>query len=131
MPMVDEVFNYKGYGVHDSHCRLRIWGHENSEHRVVLLSEMEDNKGTSVINDAEHIATEVLRKFNLNPYFTEWYDSHLLYFEGFPKEVMYSHMTMLYDSRKGEFIKNSVSWDHTTKNELQNIVREEIEDEGL
>ena len=55
----DMTFPYKGFHGCDSRCRIRIFAPDEGETKpyVVIASELEDNKGTSVTNMAEHLAT--------------------------------------------------------------------------
>ena len=126
---VDEVFNYKGYGVHDSHCRVRIYHIGLSEY-IILLSEMDNNKGTSVTNDCEHIANEVLKTWGIDKELNiTWFDSHRIDAGGSaPKEVMYSRIDM--KRVNGKYVNDSTSWEFITKEKLEAIVYEPVEDEG-
>lgn len=49
------TINYKGFGMHKSHCYGRIFTDGNRA--VVVLTELKSNRGTSVTNDYEGIAT--------------------------------------------------------------------------
>lgn len=54
-------FPYRGYHGCASLCRLRIFAPEPHEERpyVVIATELEENKGTSITNMAEHLAWAV------------------------------------------------------------------------
>jgi hypothetical protein len=50
---------YKGFHGFDSHCDIQINGN------VVIATELNSNKGTSVTNFAEYLATEICKKYNI------------------------------------------------------------------
>lgn len=64
---MDGTFHYKGYHGCPSFCRLRVFepDPEKAEERntptVVILTETDDNPGTSITNRIEHLATEVFK----------------------------------------------------------------------
>jgi hypothetical protein len=55
-------------------CGLRIL--RDGSQVVVILSELRDNRGRSVTNAAEEIATQVRRKFGLDPDQTRWIERY-------------------------------------------------------
>lgn len=56
-------FDYTGYHGCQSHCDIEVFRGPGKV--MVLCTEAEDNKGTSVTNMAEHIATDVCRRNNI------------------------------------------------------------------
>lgn len=54
----DERFEYRGFHNCPSVCRLRVY-EEDGKAPVALVTELEDNVGTSVTNMAEHLASAV------------------------------------------------------------------------
>ena len=63
---MDKRFDYEGYHKIPSFCYIDI--HENKDFTVVIATEPhhdEEGAGTSVTNCAEHIATEVCKKFDI------------------------------------------------------------------
>ena len=57
---LDQTFAYRGYFGCTSQCRLRVW-EETGQVPVVLFTERDDNKGTSITNRIEHIAWEAYK----------------------------------------------------------------------
>lgn len=55
-------FEYKGYGVHDSFCRLEIFGLTTGR-PIVVVTELDENPGTSVTNACEGIANAVYKTY--------------------------------------------------------------------
>jgi hypothetical protein len=56
--LLDERHDYLGYGIHRSHCGIRVY--VVADGMVVVISEPPDNHGTSVTNAIEQIASELL-----------------------------------------------------------------------
>lgn len=67
MKTVDEILKWQGFGngfgKWESKCRVRVYEHD--ERIVVLLTELEDNEGTSVTNCIENVAGLVLANHKL------------------------------------------------------------------
>jgi len=67
LPNYDTVLDYKGYGGCEAFCGIKIWvigggaGSALPHRYVVVMTQLEENKGTSVTNASEIIATTVLR----------------------------------------------------------------------
>jgi hypothetical protein len=58
----DGHWHYRGYHGCPSVCRLRVYEpHRPSEPLIVVFTELRDQKGTSVTNRIEHLATQVWR----------------------------------------------------------------------
>lgn len=55
-------------------CGLRIV--RDAEQTVVILTELPDNRGMSVTNAAEELATQVRREFGLDPDQTRWIEHY-------------------------------------------------------
>jgi hypothetical protein len=77
MLKVDTEFRYKGYGNLDSKCRIRI--HEFGGIHIVVVSELDDNQGTSVTNASEHIAQQVCAAHELD-------SNYVVFIEHYPAE---------------------------------------------
>jgi hypothetical protein len=58
-----DVFKFKGMGIHDSKCGVRII--VEGQKATVFLAELDDNPGTSVTNAVEDIATLLYKESNL------------------------------------------------------------------
>ena len=57
----DELFTYAGYWSQDGICRIRIFTAPDQV-PVVIATELEENRGTSITNAAEYIAAEVIAR---------------------------------------------------------------------
>ena len=63
-------YHYRGIGGCDCQCDLEIYGN------LVVCSERNDNKGTSVSNWAEHLATEVCQRYGIDPDALIWVERY-------------------------------------------------------
>ncbi|MXV82380.1 hypothetical protein F4Z98_03320 [Candidatus Poribacteria bacterium] len=63
-------YEYKGFHGCDSVCNLEI--HQN----LVICSSREDNKGTSITNMAEHLATAICKQFDITPSKLIWIEHY-------------------------------------------------------
>ncbi len=74
----DVIYEFKGLWSCDSKCRIRIYegAGPQSGMTVVLCTELEDNEGTSVTNYAEHIASEIMRLYNIAPHSLLWIEHY-------------------------------------------------------
>ncbi len=62
----DYVHPYGGIIEVRSRCRIRLYlPQEDRDAAVVICSELSENTGTPVIDDAEQIAAEIIRHFRL------------------------------------------------------------------
>ena len=77
----DELFTYAGYWSQDGICRIRIFTAPDQV-PVVLATELDDNRGTSVTNAAEYIAAEIIAR-----HFPEQFEAeeHLIWLEEYPR----------------------------------------------
>lgn len=63
-------FDYRGYWNCESHCTLEIHGN------LVIVTEADDNQGTSITNIAEHLATRVCHQFQIDPLKLVWIEHY-------------------------------------------------------
>ncbi|MFA5790643.1 MAG: hypothetical protein WC976_06255 [Caldisericia bacterium] len=72
-----KIFKYKGYGVHDSRCGVSIID-DGTGGKIVVLTELPDNPGTSVTNYVEGIATAVVHELlpNFPVYKIKWVEHY-------------------------------------------------------
>ncbi len=78
----DYIHPYGGVIGARSRCRIRLYlPQEDRDAAVVICSELSDNPGTPVIDAAQQIAAEVIRRFRL-PSPPVWIEHH-------PQESMY------------------------------------------
>lgn len=87
MKLHDDTFHFKGFGNCDSRCRLRIYqvnaslperrvAHLHHGDKVVILTQLEGDVGTSVTNASEIIANAVAEQFKLEPLRTVWIEHY-------------------------------------------------------
>ena len=57
-------FDFKGYGIHHSQCRVDVWKLGNGTRFVLLIDK---GMGTSVTNDSEGIATKLVNEKGWRP----------------------------------------------------------------
>jgi len=74
---VAQEFRYKGYWGCDCICGLQCGHNPQTGHDFIILTELPSNKGTSVTNMVEHLATEAIARLGLDP-------SNTLIFEYYP-----------------------------------------------
>lgn len=72
--IVNTTYQWTGSNGTQAHCGLRIFPRTGKH--VVILTEMDSNTGISVTNDCEHLATLVLRDYELHPNFTIWIEHY-------------------------------------------------------
>ena len=63
-------YEYKGFGGCDCVCNLEI--HQN----LVIITEREDNEGTSITNMAEQLATAICQQFGIAPARLIWIEHY-------------------------------------------------------
>ena len=63
-------FDYRGYWNCESHCTMEIHGN------LVIVTEADDNQGTSITNMAEHLATRVCHQFQIDPLKLVWIEHY-------------------------------------------------------
>lgn len=68
--IVNQCIEYQGYGPNMAHCHVRIQEHGGA--KVVIMTEAEDNPGTSIVNAAEEIAGLICGTHRLDPLETRW-----------------------------------------------------------
>ena len=68
------IHNYEGFGKCESKCKVLMVSHGVITH--FCFEELDDNKGTSITNMSEHLAAQMLKKFNLEPYDCSFYETY-------------------------------------------------------
>jgi len=63
--IADFILNFKGYYGCNSKCGIEIY--QNRNKNIVIMTELPENKGTSVTNACEAIATILFKNHNINP----------------------------------------------------------------
>lgn len=76
MPLYCDIarYAYPSYWNLQAVCRLRIW--QRGRATVAMMTELPENPGTSVTNQAEVLATQVCREFELWPSLTRWIEHY-------------------------------------------------------
>ena len=64
------TFKYKGFHGCDCVCNLEIYNN------LVIITEREDNEGTSITNMAEHLATAICKQFDITPSKLIWIEHY-------------------------------------------------------
>jgi len=68
-------YNYKGYRGCDSSCDIEV--HRRSDGKYVFIAtEVPENRGTSITNYAEHLATAMRRQHGLKPEDVIWIEHY-------------------------------------------------------
>jgi hypothetical protein len=68
------IHNYEGYGKCKSKCKVYMVSEGQLTH--FCFEELDDNPGTSITNMSEHLATQMIEKFNLKPYQCFFYETY-------------------------------------------------------
>lgn len=129
MKLHDTEFHFKGYGNCDSRCRVRIYSvqsdpqskFKHSLHmgdKVVILTQLEGDVGTSVTNASEIIANLVSDEHALEPLRTVWiehynYPGHT---ETFDRVTYELGLLLQYKSAK---------WNHITREIVADLIGEQ------
>ena len=101
----------------ESYCRLRIY--RKSSYHVVVLSEPEEESGTSVTNAAEHLATRIALHFNLDPLTTVWVEHYGEWREG---GETFDFVTFTWESG----VASSPKWCRTNRDAVEALIVERI-----
>ena len=67
--------HYRGFHGCDSWCDIEVV-RVSDACTVVIVTEVDDNPGTSVTNMAEELATEVCKTFRISPHKLVWYEHY-------------------------------------------------------
>jgi len=65
-----QVYHYEGYHGNPAMCGISIFGN------TVVCTQLPENKGTSVTNLAEQIATDVCKEFRIDPERLIWIEHY-------------------------------------------------------
>lgn len=78
MSSIKAVYQYKGNGNCQSHCGLEIVRTLSGRIKVTL-TELPENKGTSITNCYERLASRIYKEFlgNFSPDSIDWYEEYL------------------------------------------------------
>lgn len=70
-------YEYKGFNTHPSKCMVHIKKVTNPRYGDAFFVCFEDlSEGTSVTNASEQLATNILRKYNLEPENTRFFETY-------------------------------------------------------
>lgn len=99
------IYEFKGFHGCNSKCDIEVYGN------VVVVTEPDENYGTSITNLAEKIATDIINKYKIDR-------NNLMWFECYPKLHHYSEVTFEYD---GSELCNP-DWKRVSKEYINNFV---------
>jgi len=74
MIIYNDLYKYMGYNYNDSICHLFI--EDIGTHKIVVLTELNKNHGTSITNASGGLANEILVEFKLDPGNTIWIETY-------------------------------------------------------
>lgn len=63
----DREYTFRGLGGAESRCRLRLFTARPIQTITAIVSEIDDNTGTSVTNAASSLAAEICEDYGINP----------------------------------------------------------------
>ena len=64
---ISQEYRYKGIGGCNCICGLQRGRNPQTRQNFIILTELPENKGTSITNWIEHLATQVVQEFGLDP----------------------------------------------------------------
>lgn len=110
---VDTIFRWQTHPAFVASCRLRIYQPlPPLELTVVIVSELPDNEGSSITNDAERLVDLVSKEFSLDLFKTVW-------LEHYPPDGVVSR----HSYSKVFFAGQRAYWKHTTKEEIEALIQ--------
>ena len=68
-------YNFKGYWGRDSCCDIEVHRRSDGKH-VFIATEVPENRGTSITNYAEHLATAMRKQHGLKPEDVIWIEHY-------------------------------------------------------
>jgi hypothetical protein len=114
-------FPYEGYHGRPAHCRIRIF-YDPDRPVVVIATELPSNPGTSITNRAEVIASEVCRRYSIDPDTLTWIEHYL----GDPRERVDSaageHFSRAEFQRDAGRRLVSPRWYHMPKRRVETLI---------
>lgn len=108
--LISRQFDYQGIGKCPSKCLISIW---TGKKNLVLFTELNENKGTSVTNWSESLAKSICTKYKLVSKSTRFFENY----QNNPKE--YSEIR--YAVKDGEFL--NPSWTYMFEEEFKALLK--------
>jgi len=118
-----EIYEYNGFWNCKAKCGIDI--EKKKDHCVVMLTELDDNTGTSITNAYEQLATEI---YNAKLK-SEYTPQQILWVEHYPDrghsggspmfEESFAEVTMRWDGHKF----STPQWIHIRPNEIKNLIQ--------
>jgi hypothetical protein len=115
----DNFYTYSGNGMlrQESLCHVKILS--NEDRTVVVITEAPQNKGMSITNAAEEIATKIVKEFKLPLEKTTWIE-HYVHSDVFDGEETYDQIVFIWNNKKAA----SPRWNPMPKMTFEEIVGE-------
>ncbi|MDQ4074920.1 MAG: hypothetical protein M3220_01600 [Chloroflexota bacterium] len=111
--MIDEVFHYEVEASRiPAMCRIRIFPLEDKT--VVVATELPDNRGMPITHAAEELATQVIRRFNIDP-------GCLIWIEHYPIAVGGERFDEVDFTWNGERF-HSPAWRSSSREEVEQMI---------
>lgn len=100
-------FDFKGYGTHDSFCRVKIY--RNGKKFFVVITEARDNPGTSVTNDSENVVGMIYDLIKSILAFPENHDpkKDVIWVEHQEEDNTYDEINVNYDKKANMFFDHN------------------------
>jgi hypothetical protein len=119
MPIKEFTHNWKDWKNIDCSCRVRIFAGAGEQTGKTVVITTDTNHGNSVTNQAEHIATDVIRRQNihrLDLVFIEHYEKQAVF------EETYDLVNFKWNTREKRF--EQPNWKHLTKEDVEKMAGE-------
>ena len=120
MLKTDTEFNYEGYGRQKCRCGIRI--HELGGINAVVMTELDDNPGTSVTNGAELLASQICDAYGLDPNYTIFIEHYVHVDDETYDLVMFGRARGIKSSREQGWSLVSPKWKRLTEQAVHALV---------
>ena len=99
-----EIFKFEGFHGTSAICGLQVYDRLSDNRVVVVVTELEENKGTSITNAAETLATQVCRARKISPHRLVWIEHYPQRGSALrPLEPTWDILTFEWDWKRMEF----------------------------
>ena len=124
MTLFDTAYCYTGLGNCEARCGLRAY-QTSTCGIVVIASELRENRGTSVTNFAEQLATAILTELKVEPGQMTWiehYPERVSSYSEREREETFDLVTFDFDADRREFIQPQ--WKRWTRAQVEGVIGE-------
>lgn len=122
--VINKKYHYKGYHNCNSVCGLTIIGN------TVIVTELNENQGTSITNMAEDLATKICKEFNILPENLVWIERYSEDPTSFSKRLREGTYDLVsFDFKNGEF--SHPTWKNISEDQFVQIEKKALKNIGV